>query len=165
MKVALASSMAYRPAILILDEPFSGLDAVAREDLVEGILDPTQQEGWTVVISSHDLVGIEPVIDRIGMLHGGRGILEGPIDEVMQRHRQVEALYDEEVKVPAEKPESWLGWKVSGRIARFVETTFETEGELRAALPGARAVEVAPVGLRDLFVALCRHHDRLEEET
>ena len=55
MKVSLASSMAYRPAILILDEPFSGLDAVAREDLVEGILDPTQQEGWTVVISSRSL--------------------------------------------------------------------------------------------------------------
>ncbi len=156
MKAALVSSMAYRPAILILDEPFSGLDVLTRDDLVEGILDPTQQEGWTVVISSHDLGGIEPLVDQVGILVEGRTILTGAIDELGQRFRQVEVVYDDEAGAPDSLPSSWLGFRRAGRTARFVESRFESEEALRAAWPGARSLETSNLGLRELFVSVCR---------
>ncbi|HEY3841104.1 MAG TPA: ABC transporter ATP-binding protein, partial [Bryobacteraceae bacterium] len=53
MKAALASSLAYRPSLLVLDEPFSGLDPVVREDLIEGIIESAQET--TILVSSHDL--------------------------------------------------------------------------------------------------------------
>ena len=155
-KAALVASMAFRPRVLILDEPFSGLDVLTRDDLVEGILDPTQQEGWTVVISSHDLGGIEALVDRIGILVEGRTKLTGSVDELGQRYRQVEVVYDEETGTPEPLSSSWLGFRRSGRSARFVESRFESEEVLRARLPEARSLESSVLGLRDLFVAVCR---------
>src|SRR5579862_3638320 len=57
MKAAFASSMAYRPGLLVLDEPFSGLDPLVREDLIQGILAGAQET--TILVSSHDLAEIE----------------------------------------------------------------------------------------------------------
>src|SRR4029077_12238928 len=56
MKAALASSLSYRPRLLVLDEPFSGLDPLVREDLIEGLLDSAGET--TILISSHDLADI-----------------------------------------------------------------------------------------------------------
>ena len=55
MKTALASSLAYRPPLLILDEPFTGLDPLVRDELIEGVLDAA--EGATILVSSHNLAG------------------------------------------------------------------------------------------------------------
>ena len=55
VKAALVSALAYRPRLLILDEPFSGLDPVVRDDLVHGVLERAGEEQWTVLVSSHDL--------------------------------------------------------------------------------------------------------------
>ena len=52
MKAALLSSLAYRPKLLVLDEPFSGLDPVVRDDVVRGILETSEVGGWTVLVSS-----------------------------------------------------------------------------------------------------------------
>src|SRR5215831_11628125 len=57
MKAMLASSLAYRPALIVLDEPFTGLDPLVRDEVIEGLLPRT--EDTTVFISSHDLAEIE----------------------------------------------------------------------------------------------------------
>lgn len=70
MKATLASSLAYRPRLLVLDEPFSGLDPLVREDLIDGLLESA--EGTTILISSHDLADIESFASHIGYLEHGR---------------------------------------------------------------------------------------------
>ena len=72
MKAALVSCLAYRPRLLVLDEPFSGLDPLVREDLIEGLLDIAGET--TMFISSHDLAEIESFASHIGYLD--RGILQ-----------------------------------------------------------------------------------------
>jgi ABC-2 type transport system ATP-binding protein len=57
MKAALASSLAYRPRLLVLDEPFSGLDPLVREEFVQGLVEAAEET--TMLISSHDLAEIE----------------------------------------------------------------------------------------------------------
>ena len=55
MKAALLSSLAYRPKLLVLDEPFAGLDALVRDEFIQGILELAEQSQWSVFISSHDI--------------------------------------------------------------------------------------------------------------
>ena len=70
MKAMLVAALTYHPRLLILDEPFSGLDAVVREDLIEGLVESATET--TIFISSHDLVDIESFASHIGYLEGGR---------------------------------------------------------------------------------------------
>src|SRR6266403_136146 len=66
MKAALASSLAYRPRLIVLDEPFTGLDALVRDELIEGVLECA--DGATILISSHDLSEVESFASHIGYL-------------------------------------------------------------------------------------------------
>jgi ABC-2 type transport system ATP-binding protein len=85
LKLALASALAYRPKLLILDEPFSGLDALAREEIVGEFL---RQAGETsILISSHELDEIERLATHVGFLHEGRLLFQGPLAELYERGR------------------------------------------------------------------------------
>ena len=163
MKAALVFAMAFRPRVMILDEPFSGLDAIVREELVEGILDPTQQEGWTVLASSHDLDGLEPLVDHVGILSCGRLILDASTEHLANHYRRVEAIFDDQATQPTPLPETWRAWQASGRTARFIDTAFTSDAALRHHLPTAQRLETSEVGLRDLFIALCRDPSLREE--
>ncbi len=65
MKAALLTSLAYRPRLLVLDEPFSGLDPLVRDEVIRGMLELTEQENWTVLISSHDIDEVERLADWV----------------------------------------------------------------------------------------------------
>ena len=63
MKAALLSSLAYRPRLLVLDEPFAGLDALVRDEFIQGILELAEEARWSVFISSHDIDEVERLAD------------------------------------------------------------------------------------------------------
>jgi len=63
VKAMLLSSLAYRPKLLVLDEPFSGLDPLVRDEFIRGILELTETEGWTVFVSSHDIEEVDRLAD------------------------------------------------------------------------------------------------------
>jgi ABC-2 type transport system ATP-binding protein len=86
MKVALASSLAYRPRLLVLDEPFSGLDLVMREDLIAGIIESAGET--TVFLSSHDLADIESFASHIGYLSNGRLLFSEEMTSLAMRFRE-----------------------------------------------------------------------------
>jgi ABC-2 type transport system ATP-binding protein len=70
MKAALASSLAYRPKLIVLDEPFTGLDPLVRDDLIQGLLDRAEES--TILVSSHDLGEIESFASHVGYLDEGQ---------------------------------------------------------------------------------------------
>ena len=70
MKASLASSLAYRPRLLLMDEPFSALDSLMRDELIEGLLSNT--DGSSVLICSHDLAEVETFSSHVGYLEHGR---------------------------------------------------------------------------------------------
>jgi ABC-2 type transport system ATP-binding protein len=167
VKAALVSSLAYRPRILVLDEPFSGLDPVVRDDLVHGVLEIAGQEQWTVLLSSHDLDEVERLVDTVGFLDSGRLVLCEPFAELHARFRRVEvttaeALSDSTHRSTADA--GWIGVQQAGRVVRFVETRYveaDTERRATAAFAAAR-VEAHPMTLREIFVAIVR--DRRESQ-
>lgn len=85
-KAGLLAALAYRPELLILDEPSSGLDPVVRRDILEAIIRIVAEEGRTVLFSSHLLDEVERIADQVVMLQGGRVVLNGRTDDVRGNH-------------------------------------------------------------------------------
>ena len=157
VKAALVSSLAYRPRLLVLDEPFSGLDPVVRDDLVRGVLELAGEERWSVLISSHDLDEVERLVDAVGFIDAGRLVLLEPMADLHARFRRIEVTTEE---LASEVPSArhWIGLKSSGRVVRFVETRYAgpaSEREIAAAFPGA-SIETHTMTLREIFVAVAR---------
>ncbi|MGP0066467.1 MAG: ABC transporter ATP-binding protein [Isosphaeraceae bacterium] len=84
-KVQFIASVLNRPELLILDEPFSGLDPVNAEVLKDAVLD-LKKEGTTVVFSTHDMSVAERLCDRIFMIFKGRKVLDGTLDEIQSAY-------------------------------------------------------------------------------
>jgi ABC-2 type transport system ATP-binding protein len=175
VKAALVSSLAYRPRLLVLDEPFSGLDPVVRDDLVHGVLELAGQEQWTVLLSSHDLDEVERLVDDVGFLDAGRLVICEPFADLNSRFKRVEITTDFEdaIESGSDEPsapgalhrlkvipavDSWVGVQRAGRVVRLVETRYiagETERHAQAAF-SATWVEAFPMTLREIFVAIVR---------
>jgi ABC-2 type transport system ATP-binding protein len=88
-KLGLLVALAYRPELLLLDEPSSGLDPLVRRDILEAIIRSVAGEGRTVLFSSHLLDEVERVSDHLAMIHQGRVVFCGPLDHVKQNHRRL----------------------------------------------------------------------------
>jgi len=84
-KVQFVSSVISKPALLILDEPFSGLDPVNAEALKDAVLE-IRRRGTTVVFSTHDMTTAERMCDRIFMIFRGRKVLDGTLDEIQAEY-------------------------------------------------------------------------------
>lgn len=84
-KVQFISAVVARPELLILDEPFSGLDPVNREIFKNAILE-LKQRGATVLFSTHDMSVAEQMCDAICMIHRGRKVLDGSLSDIQDRY-------------------------------------------------------------------------------
>jgi ABC-2 type transport system ATP-binding protein len=83
-KVALAGALVHEPRLIVLDEPFTGLDAGAAR-LVKGVLREKVRAGCSVVMTTHILEVAERMADRIGVIAGGRLVAEGTLDELRRQ--------------------------------------------------------------------------------
>ena len=87
-KIQFIATVLHRPELLILDEPFSGLDPI-NAALVRGeMLRLVQEEGTTLVLSTHDMGSVEALCDEVILLHPGRKVLAGPTDTVREDARR-----------------------------------------------------------------------------
>jgi ABC-2 type transport system ATP-binding protein len=156
MKAALLSALAFRPDLLVLDEPFSGLDPLVRDELVHGLLELANERPWTVFISSHDIEEVERIADWVGFLDGGRLQFAEPITSLLQRFRLIEVIGQDHAP-PAIADAAWIAPATAGRTLRFVDTRHDssTEARLRAAYDGAE-IRITPMSLRDIFVSMAR---------
>jgi ABC-2 type transport system ATP-binding protein len=159
MKVALLTALAYRPELLVLDEPFSGLDPLVRDEFVSGVLELTEQERWTVFVSSHDVDEVERLADWVGVLDAGRLYLSEPLARLQDRFRRLELETTAPATVPASIPDHWAAVEAAGSRVRIVDSRFregDSEAEARRAFPGAHTVTAEPLSLREILVVLAR---------
>jgi len=158
VQAALVSSLAYRPALLILDEPFSGLDPVVRDDLIRGVLELTGEARWTIFLSSQDIEEVERLADWVAFLDDGRLGFSESVSSLQSRFRQIEVVLGEDGTRPSEIPPSWMLLETTGRTARFLDSSYgdETIRQVKSIFPGCREVTAHPVSLRELFIALAR---------
>jgi ABC-2 type transport system ATP-binding protein len=86
-KVQFISTVIAKPRLLILDEPFSGLDPVNADALRDAVLD-LRRNGTTIVFSTHDMSAAERMCDRIFMIFKGNKVLDGTLDEIQSQYGQ-----------------------------------------------------------------------------
>jgi len=161
MKAALASVLAFRPSLIVMDEPFSGLDPLVRDQLIETLLDRISDDAeTTVVISSHDLAEIESFATHVAFLHQGRLLFAESMDTLTARFREVTVTLDEYAAVVLLKyPASWLLPEASGSVFRFVHANAESEPleeQVRELFPQAGDIQAEPMTLRTIFLALVK---------
>jgi ABC-2 type transport system ATP-binding protein len=152
MKAALASSLAYRPKLIVMDEPFTGLDTMVRDQLTEGLLE--QAAGTTVLISSHDLTELESFASHVGYLAHGKLRFSEEMNSLTERFREVEVICEAPPALPSEWPEAWMCPHTSASVLRFIESCFDREktaAEIYRRFPDARNVSFAPMSLRAIF--------------
>ena len=159
MKASLISSTAYHPQLLVLDEPFSGLDAVIREDLIRGAL--LCADDCTTFISSHDLADIESFASHIGYLENGRLQFSEEMELLNSRFREIEITTQWRTALPTgrEWPTNWLSPESTSAFVRFIETQFDpdrTTRDIRRIFGEALEISTRPMPLRSIFVTLAR---------
>jgi ABC-2 type transport system ATP-binding protein len=158
MKAALLSSLAYRPKLLVLDEPFSGLDPLVRDEFVAGLLEAAQLGEWTVFISSHDIEEVERLADHIALLDDGRLKFTETTESLLKRFRRIEVDLNGSAGPTTGIPSSWLGWKCEAGRATFFDPAFAREATERICreLFPTGTVEAKSMTLREIFVVLAR---------
>ena len=157
VKMALACALPFRPKLLVLDEPLSGLDPLVRDEFMNGLLRHSGE--MTVLISSHELAEIEEFITHVAFLGSGTVLFQEAMADLKARLRRVRVTLDRQVQLPADLPEAWLDVSVEGTLVTFVDTQFSDEqlGErITAAIGPVQQIETQPIALRSIFTSVAR---------
>jgi len=157
MKLALASALAFHPRLIILDEPFGGLDPLVREQLIEGLLERATES--TIFISSHDLAEIESFASHVGYLESGKLLFSEDMASLSIRFREVEIIRHSDSPLPTALPDTWLQTKSSGAVVRFVDSRFDEQratAEIARVFGSVRDTQFRPLTLRSIFLAMAR---------
>src|SRR4030081_3390353 len=86
-RAGLLIALAYRPELLVLDEPSSGLDPIVRRDILGAVIRTIADEGRTVLFSSHLLEEVEQVADHVTMISDVKIVLSAPLSDIKESHR------------------------------------------------------------------------------
>jgi ABC-2 type transport system ATP-binding protein len=153
-RIALIRALAINPDLLVLDEPASALDPVARRDLLREIVARAAESGTTVFFSTHIVSDLERVASRVMFLHGHRIVVDAALDDLAETHARL--------SLPATSAALSAGW-VSGEVSRRHHsdgsTTLVIARERGAqwpevvSMPGAR---LDALSLEDLFIEVAR---------
>ena len=157
MKMALACALPFRPKLLVLDEPLSGLDPLVRDEFMEVLM--LQAQDMTVLISSHELAEIEAITTHVAFLDRGALLFQEAKTDLKARMREVQVTLACEACVPARPPTEWLDIRAAGNVLSFVDTRYsdcDLAARLASLLGTVRHIESKPIALRSLYTTLAR---------
>jgi ABC-2 type transport system ATP-binding protein len=161
MKALLVAALAYRPQLLVLDEPLSGLDTLVRDEVVNGLL---QQAGdTTILISSHELAEIESFTTHVAFMQNGRLLLQEAIEGLQARFREVHVTLSAVKALPQPLPAGWLLPAIDGHRLRFIAAQYDGDAPLYQELTrylGAITMDCEPMSLRAIANALMQQRKR-----
>jgi len=153
IKAALLLALARRPRLLILDEPTTGLDPVARHELLTEFMDVLRDERRSILFSSHNTVDVERISDRITFLDRGRVVDSGDKEEFLERWRRIEVQLPPGATLPG-LPDI-VDHACDGHFHTLTTNRFD---ERQLAQLGASVRNVQRMSLEEIFVANVMHH-------
>lgn len=158
-KVFLLLALAYKPELLILDDPVSGLDPIVRREFLEQIIELLQHEGRTVLFSSHILDEVERIADHILVLNQGKLLANQSLDSLKTSMKRVKMSFDSEA--PKVSLPDALTVKQNGHFvsATFRSLSHERISELKHYRP--KQFETEDLNLSEIFVELVKGNKNL----
>lgn len=162
-QLALVLAMGHDPELLILDEPATGLDVLVRRDFLESIVHVIQQEGRTVMLSSHMVHEVERVADRVAVIEGGRLLacedahaFKGRVKKVLVRLPGTDDAVLQ--SIDGIRAVEGTGDRRLLTISQYSDTHAQ---QLRAA--EVSVVDVVDMSLEESFIELVRPHARVTQ--
>jgi ABC-2 type transport system ATP-binding protein len=151
--LTLVMALAFRPEILVLDEPASGLDPVLQRVVLDLLIDAAAN-GATILLSSHQIGQIERAADRVAVLRDGRLVLSGEIDALRESSKIVEATFTGSLPQleALERDASVRRWERAGTTVRAYANGTAEALAARFSELGAGSVRVLDRSLEDLFL-------------
>jgi ABC-2 type transport system ATP-binding protein len=152
-QVGLTMALASSPDLIVLDDPTLGLDVVARKSLFEEVIAELADRGITVLLTTHDLAGVETIADRVAIMQDGKLVLNEELEALKARYRRVRftgataALASSSFAPAAVR--SW-GSGTEAVISNYDELAFE---RFRA-VPDMTGADVSPMSLEEIFIAV-----------
>jgi ABC-2 type transport system ATP-binding protein len=153
-RVALIRGLAVNPDLLVLDEPASALDPVARRDLLREIVARAAESGTTVLFSTHIVSDLERVASRVVFLHDHRIVVDAALDDLAETHARL--------TVPAGSIALSVA-RISGEVSRRVQpdgsimlVIARDHGEGWPEIVDAPGVRLNALNLEDLFIEVAR---------
>lgn len=165
MKMALTCALPFRQKLLVLDEPFSGLDPLVRDEFMERLLH--QAGEMTILISSHELGEIDGVATHVAFLDEGKVLFQESMSDLIARFREVYVTLESSREKPGSQnggfaahcPKGWLQLRTTGNVLTFVDTQFSEESvgqQLRSLVGEVKRIDAQPMALRSIFTTLAR---------
>jgi ABC-2 type transport system ATP-binding protein len=154
-KATLLLVLARRPKLLVLDEPTTGLDPVARHEILRELTDVMSDEDRTILFSSHNTQDVEQISDRITFIDRGHIIDSMDKESYMDRWRRLRLELPPGVEMPAMP--GIIGVKRSGRLAVAISNEFVPGLANAYETSGARVHAVENMTLEEIFVAKVEH--------
>jgi ABC-2 type transport system ATP-binding protein len=156
-KVQFIATVIHEPELVILDEPFSGLDPVNAETL-QGIIEELRRANRTVIFSTHVMEHAEKLCDAVFMICRGKKVLDGPVEAIRARFREdvIEIAGDGDASVFVDAPGVRAARARGGRVELELERGADPQTILARALPRFRVdrFEVRAPRLHDIFVRI-----------
>jgi ABC-2 type transport system ATP-binding protein len=152
VKLSLVLAVSHEPEVLILDEPMAGLDPLAREEFLDGVLRTICERGRTVLFSTHSLDDVQRLADTVGILYGGRLLVHRKIDELLASTKRIRATLSDGGGPPEQLPANTIWQQTRGRewSVTVADFTPQVVRQLEAE-EGVENVEVVDIGLEELF--------------
>ena len=162
-QAGLIAAVAHRPHLLLLDEPSTGLDAVVRRDILNAIVRTVADDGRTALFSSHLLDEVEQMSDYVTMLHDGRVVLQGALDDIKEKHHFLNIKFDAPLAAP---PVLDGALSVEGEGRLWTTVCDGALERVRDALrtSGGAIVNARNASLQEIFVARVGRSHLLAEE-
>ncbi len=155
VKAALLLILVRRPRLLVLDEPTTGLDPVARQEVLAEMMEVLRDEDRTVIFSSHNTQDIEKLSDVITFVDRGRLIDSRDKEDFLDRWRRLRLDVPPDVVLPALP--GLLGVEGSGRLKTAITGNYSPEQAAAVQQAGATILQVENLTLEEIFVAEVQH--------
>ena len=157
-KLMLLLAISHQAELLILDEPTDGLDPAATEDVLRELVAIAAASGTTIFFSSHQLVEVERIADHIGIIHRGKLVATGSLDDMKAQYQRLNVVLADSnsntssLTLPAHWPEGVESVRQEGRVVSILAShNVDAIVEQARAIPGA-TVERFPVTLTEIFL-------------
>lgn len=142
--------------LILLDEPTDGLDPLGVEVAMRSIVSLAAEEGTTVFFSSHRLNEMEQVADYLCMIHKGRAVLSGALDDLKEACRRVVITFADDAGAHAAQFDAGGVVKQEGRTLLVLANGTVERVVATAKTLGARAIDVQTLSVRELFLDLVK---------
>ena len=151
VKTALLLVLARRPRLLVLDEPTTGLDPVARQEVLGELMEVVADEGRTIFFSSQNTLDVEQISDQITFIDRGRIVDSGDKESFLERWRRVRLDVPPGVMLPSLP--GIVSQNGSGRLAVVTMSRFDSAVTAAYQTAGATVQSVDTMTLEEIFVA------------